>query len=70
MLFKPCCRNVVRNYHQTGFLWEQYDQRKGKGKGARVFTGWTALVVLMMAEAYGESQDTWNQLCRNISLDV
>nr|POE51408.1 isoform 2 of mannosyl-oligosaccharide glucosidase gcs1 [Quercus suber] len=47
-------RNVVRNYHQTGFLWEQYDQRKGKGKGARVFTGWTALVVLMMAEAYGE----------------
>ncbi|XP_075658252.1 mannosyl-oligosaccharide glucosidase GCS1-like isoform X2 [Castanea sativa] len=48
-------RNVVRNYHQTGFLWEQYDQRKGKGKGARVFTGWTALVVLMMAEAYGES---------------
>ena len=55
MLFKPCCRNVVRNYHQTGFLWEQYDQRKGKGKGARVFTGWTALVVLMMAEAYGES---------------
>ena len=48
----PCCRNVVRNYHQTGFLWEQYDQKKGKGKGARLFTGWTSLVLLIMAEAY------------------
>ncbi|XP_011041513.1 PREDICTED: mannosyl-oligosaccharide glucosidase GCS1-like [Populus euphratica] len=45
-------RNVVRNYHQTGFLWEQYDQKKGKGKGARLFTGWTSLVLLIMAEAY------------------
>ncbi|XP_050205267.1 mannosyl-oligosaccharide glucosidase GCS1-like [Mercurialis annua] len=44
--------NVVQNYHQTGFLWEQYDQKKGKGKGARLFTGWTSLVLLIMAEAY------------------
>lgn len=50
-----CCRNVVRNYHQTGFLWEQYDQKTGKGKGARLFTGWTSLVLLMMGEAYAES---------------
>lgn len=48
-------RNVVRNYHQTGFLWEHYDQKKGKGKGARLFTGWTALVLLIMAEVYGEA---------------
>ncbi|XP_024027588.1 mannosyl-oligosaccharide glucosidase GCS1 [Morus notabilis] len=48
-------RNVVRKYHQTGFLFEQYDQRNGKGKGARLFTGWTSLVLLMMGEAYGES---------------
>ncbi|KAB2045785.1 hypothetical protein ES319_D01G185800v1 [Gossypium barbadense] len=47
-------RNVVQNYHQTGFLWEQYDQKQGKGKGARVFTGWTSLVLLIMAEAYNE----------------
>ena len=47
-------RNVVKNYHQTGYLWEQYDQQKGKGKGARVFTGWTSLVVLIMAEKYNE----------------
>ncbi|XP_061360752.1 mannosyl-oligosaccharide glucosidase GCS1 isoform X2 [Gastrolobium bilobum] len=45
-------RNIVRNYQQTGFLWEQYDQIKGKGKGTHPFTGWTSLVVLIMAEAY------------------
>lgn len=51
-----CLRNVVRNYNQTGFFWEQYDQKngKGKGKGARLFTGWTSLVLLIMAEAYNE----------------
>ncbi|KAL7171743.1 hypothetical protein ACSBR2_036415 [Camellia fascicularis] len=47
-------RNVVKNYHQTGYFWEQFDQKKGKGKGARVFTGWTSLVLLIMAEAYSE----------------
>ncbi|XP_065043148.1 mannosyl-oligosaccharide glucosidase GCS1-like isoform X1 [Musa acuminata AAA Group] len=50
-------RNIVRNYYATGFLWEQYDQKnKGKGKGARPFTGWTALVLLMMTEAYPSLQ--------------
>ncbi|KAL1565274.1 ADP-ribosylation factor GTPase-activating protein gcs1 [Salvia divinorum] len=47
-------QNVVKNYKQTGFLWEQYDQKKGKGKGARLFTGWTSLIVLIMAESYSE----------------
>lgn len=50
-------RNIVGNYYATGFLWEQYDQKnKGKGKGARPFTGWTALVLLMMTEAYPSLQ--------------
>lgn len=47
-------RNVVHNYYQSGYLWEQYDQKKGKGKGARPFTGWTSLVLLIMAETYCE----------------
>ncbi|KAH7670313.1 Mannosyl-oligosaccharide glucosidase protein [Dioscorea alata] len=46
-------RNVVRNYYETGFLWEHYDQaNKGKGKGTRPFTGWTSLVLLIMSETY------------------
>ncbi|PKA57738.1 Mannosyl-oligosaccharide glucosidase GCS1 [Apostasia shenzhenica] len=50
-------RNIVRNYYDTGYLWEQYDQAKrGKGKGTRPFTGWTSLVVLIMAEEYPSFQ--------------
>ncbi|QCD83381.1 mannosyl-oligosaccharide glucosidase [Vigna unguiculata] len=45
-------RNIVRNYKETGFLWEQYDQNSGEGKGSHPFTGWTSLVVLVMAEEY------------------
>ncbi|KAK6930839.1 Glycosyl hydrolase family 63, N-terminal [Dillenia turbinata] len=45
-------RNIVENYYETGYIWEQYDQKKGKGKGTRAFTGWTSLVLLIMAEAY------------------
>ncbi|XP_031477649.1 mannosyl-oligosaccharide glucosidase GCS1-like [Nymphaea colorata] len=45
-------RNIVRNYYESGYLWEQYDQRNGKGKGAHPFTGWTALYLLIVAEVY------------------
>ncbi|KAK9120050.1 hypothetical protein Scep_018143 [Stephania cephalantha] len=45
-------KNVVNNYVQTGYLWEQYDQTKEEGKGAHPFTGWTSLVLLIMAEAF------------------
>ncbi|KAK1259540.1 Mannosyl-oligosaccharide glucosidase GCS1 [Acorus gramineus] len=52
-LRKNLIRNIERNYFETGFLWEQYDQKnKGRGKGAHPFTGWTSLVLLIMAEAY------------------
>ncbi|KAF2534529.1 hypothetical protein F2Q70_00030679 [Brassica cretica] len=43
-------RNVVRNYDQTGYIWEHYDQTKGTGEGGRVFTGWSALILLIMSE--------------------
>jgi len=45
--------NIVHNYFKSGYFWEQYDNAaSGKGKGAHPFTGWTSLVVLMMAEIY------------------
>ncbi|KAK7825345.1 mannosyl-oligosaccharide glucosidase gcs1 [Quercus suber] len=47
-------RNVVRIITRLGFCGNNMIKER-QGKGARVFTGWTALVVLMMAEAYGES---------------
>lgn len=44
--------NVVGEYYKTGYVWEQYDDTTGQGKGCRPFTGWSALVVLIMAEEY------------------
>ncbi|XP_059063009.1 mannosyl-oligosaccharide glucosidase [Achroia grisella] len=45
-------RNILSEYKRTGYLWEQYSSEDGKGSGCRPFTGWTALVTLIMAEEY------------------
>ena len=51
-IYKALRRNVVKNvmreYERTGFLWEQYDDVTGQGKGCRPFTGWTSLILLML----------------------
>jgi len=44
--------NIVKEYRRTGFLWEHYDDETGRGEGTHPFTGWSSLVVLMMAEEY------------------
>jgi len=44
--------NVEKEYRRTGFIWEQYDDRTGEGKGCHPFTGWSALVTVMMADKY------------------
>ena len=44
--------NVINEYYRTGYVWEQYDDKTGHGKGCKPFTGWSALVVLMMGEKY------------------
>ncbi|KAF8069561.1 GCS1 [Scenedesmus sp. PABB004] len=44
--------NLVGQYGATGYLWEQYGDADGAPKGCRPFTGWTALVALIAAEAY------------------
>lgn len=45
-------RTLLGGYHSTGYFWEQYDDRSGRGLRSHPFTGWTALVVLIMAEVY------------------
>eukprot|EP00744_Colponema_vietnamica_P022685 GILI01032640.1.p1 GENE.GILI01032640.1~~GILI01032640.1.p1 ORF type:complete len:419 (+),score=89.82 GILI01032640.1:147-1403(+) len=44
--------NIYSEYRRTGFLWEQYSGEDGRGRRSHPFTGWTALVVLIMAEMY------------------
>lgn len=55
-IYKELRHNVVRNiynqYKRTGYIWEQYNDMTGEGSGCKPFNGWTALVVLIMAEQY------------------
>ena len=45
-------RNMFQQYTKSGYLWEQYNDGSGKGQGTHPFTGWSALVVLIMSEQY------------------
>lgn len=44
--------NVYKQYKKTGYIWEQYNDKTGDGQGCRPFTGWSALVVLLMGENF------------------
>uniref|UniRef100_H2ZJN7 Mannosyl-oligosaccharide glucosidase n=1 Tax=Ciona savignyi TaxID=51511 RepID=H2ZJN7_CIOSA len=44
--------NMYKEYKRSGYLWESYNDVTGKGQGTHPFTGWSALVVLMMSEQF------------------
>ncbi|KAH8879617.1 glycoside hydrolase family 63 protein [Thozetella sp. PMI_491] len=52
-LYSRLRRNVVdtvyKSWEETGFAWEQYNPETGKGQRTQHFTGWTSLVVKIMA---------------------
>jgi len=43
---------ITASYVKKGFLFEQYDDKTREGLKHKPFAGWTALVLLIMAEAY------------------
>lgn len=45
-------QTVLGQYANTGRFWEQYEDATGAGMRGHPFTGWTALVVNIMAEKY------------------
>jgi mannosyl-oligosaccharide glucosidase len=51
-------RTVVGEYRRSGYLWEQYDDEGGRGKGSHPFTGWTALVALAASDKAPQG-DAW-----------
>ncbi|XMA12151.1 hypothetical protein WAI453_004942 [Rhynchosporium graminicola] len=42
-------KTVFDEWQATGFAWEQYNPETGKGQRTQHFTGWTSLVVKIMA---------------------
>jgi mannosyl-oligosaccharide glucosidase len=44
--------NLAQNWQRKGFLYEQYDAQSGEGRKSHPFTGWTALILNIMAEKY------------------
>lgn len=44
--------SMYREYQRSGYVWEHYNDVTGYGEGCHPFTGWSALVTLIMAESY------------------
>lgn len=45
-------KNIFAQYKRSGYIWEQYNDKTGEGSGCKPFTGWSGLVVLIMAEQF------------------
>lgn len=44
--------NLLKHYDTSFTFWEQYDDKTGLGLKSQPFTGWTALILNVMAEQY------------------
>lgn len=44
--------NIFKEYKKSGYLWENYADDTGQGRGSYPFNGWSSLVVMLMAEKY------------------
>ena len=57
--------NIVGQYNTTGYLWENYDDETGRGKGSHPFTGCVAYLKLRCGHgAVGLQHRSASQHCR------
>lgn len=61
---------VYESWEQTGFVWEQYDDKTGEGRHSRAFTGWTACVILLMGLEFSGEPGTRRDLAVTSSSSV
>lgn len=62
-LRKNLVETVFNSWKETGFAWEQYNPETGAGQRTQHFTGWTSLVVKIMAmPALGEKKGAHDEL--------
>ncbi|KAK3685927.1 glycoside hydrolase family 63 protein [Podospora appendiculata] len=65
-LRKNIVDTVYASWAETGFAWEQYNPETGQGQRTQHFTGWTSLVVKIMAmddlEAGAETKHARDEL--------
>lgn len=45
-------------WNDTGFAWEQYNADTGKGQRTQYFTGWTALIVKVLAMPHSPDESS------------